>query len=325
MIAATMIATVTMVAAVLCCGVVGLVATERSAQRVAAGVLIRTAGVIYRPRRREFLGELAALREMGETGLGFASGTLVGATVERVTSIGQPIHVRNASKSLGGTQILDGVTLDIEGSSVTALFGANGAGKSTLLRLITGNEAADTGSLYLGDTPITTRTPERPVLVSADDLCLFDDLTVAQNIALGLPRSRRWIINPAEERADAVSVLRLMGCPLDPDTLVRHLTLPERMIVALGRAARLDAPVLVLDEPTANLSTVGAVTVLRAIENLRAEGLGVVFVTHRIDEAFELADHVVVLRDGQIVHRRSTAETTPDAVVHAIVGDPRMN
>lgn len=287
-----------------------------------ATVLVRTAGLIYRPRRAEFVGELSALQdEFDETGLGYALGTVMGATIERVTTVGQPLRIRDATKSFGDTTAVRGVSLEVPAGSVTALLGGNGAGKSTLLRMIAGTEVADSGTLFLGDTPITARDVDVHASIVPSDLKLFDDLTVAQNLAIGRAERSAWIINAERERERAHAALRRVGSTIDPTLRVRDLTLPDRIVVAIARAMQRPCPVVVLDEPTGSLSQKGSATIFSAIAALRRLGVSIVYVSHRIDEVFSLADRVAVLRDGELVHEGPIAQTNPDEVVRHIVGD----
>ena len=287
-----------------------------------ATVLVRTAGLIYRPRRQEFAGELSALQnELGETGLGYAVGTVMGAAIERVTTVGQPLRIRDATKSFGGTTAVRGVSLEVPAGSVTALLGGNGAGKSTLLRMIAGTEVADSGTLYLGDTPITARDVDVHASIVPADLKLFDDLTVAQNLAIGRAERSAWIINADRERERAHVALRRVGSSIDPTIRVRDLTLPDQIVVAIARAMQRPCPVVVLDEPTGSLSEPDSAKIFGAVAALRRLGVSIVYVSHRIDEVFSLADRVAVLRDGELVHEGPIADTSPAAVVRHIVGD----
>jgi ribose transport system ATP-binding protein len=231
------------------------------------------------------------------------------------------VRVRGAGKRFGATQALDGVDFDVHGGSVVALLGANGAGKSTLIKALAGVYSLDTGTAEIVGEPVGTPAAQARIAFIHQDLGLVDGLTVAENVALGTgyPR-RRGLIAWRDVRRRADRALELIGADVDPRARVADLSRTERSLVAIGRALVVDAKVLVLDEPTASLPVDETHRLLAVVRSLRDEGLGIVYVTHRLDEVFTIADEVVVMRDGRVVETTPLSRTSPDEVVGHIVG-----
>jgi ribose transport system ATP-binding protein len=249
-------------------------------------------------------------------------------SVQASTSEQRPpiLAFRGVTKRFGGTLAVDNVDLDIRPGEVHALLGANGAGKSTLIKLLAGVHEPDSGAIYLSgrvDLRIDHMRPRPPMAFIHQDLGLIEWMTVAENIALvgGFPRRRGLIDWRAVER-QAAADMRALGSDIDCGAPVSRLPRTERSIVAIVRALSIKSDVLVLDEPTASLPESETARLFDVLRNLRGQGVAIVYVTHRLDEVFRLADTVTVLRDGRTVRTCPVGETNPTELVEMIVGRP---
>jgi ribose transport system ATP-binding protein len=236
------------------------------------------------------------------------------------------LSFRGLTKRFGGTLAVRDLDLDIRQGEIHALLGANGAGKSTLIKLLAGVHEPDSGSITLRGQRIDHVRPRPAMVFIHQDLGLIEWMTVAENIALvrGFPRWPNrfgWIDWPAVER-DAAEALRSLGSGIDARAPVSRLARTERSIVAIARALAIKSDVFVLDEPTASLPESETARLFDVLHRLREHGVAIMYVTHRLDEVFRLADTVTVLRDGAKVRTCPLRETTPLQLVHMIVGRP---
>jgi ribose transport system ATP-binding protein len=229
------------------------------------------------------------------------------------------LAVRNISKRFGGTQALRDVSLELESGSVLALLGENGAGKSTLIKILAGVHPPDSGQIFYRGAAASAA--KLPIAFIHQDLGLIEWMTVAENIclALGYPR-RMGLIHFGDMRAQARRALQQLGVAIDPDTRIEDLTRTEKALVAVARALASNAEIVVMDEPTASLPANEVKRVFAGIERLRSAGVAVVYVSHRLDEVFEIADRMVVLRDGRVVSQSRVDAISPQDVVIQIVG-----
>lgn len=207
-----------------------------------------------------------------------------------------------------------------------ALVGENGAGKSTLIKVISGAESPDEGTLTVRGhllrrlDPATARS--LGIAVVHQQPALFPDLTVAENLALGAEPGGAWRRVPwRARRTRAQSLLERVGASIDPDRLVESLTMPEQQLVEIARAIGADATLLILDEPTASLTALEVEALLNVVRRLRAQGVGIVYISHRLDEVLAIADRVTVLRDGRTATTQPAAGVTSNDLVRWMVGD----
>ncbi|MCF3101739.1 sugar ABC transporter ATP-binding protein [Streptomyces roseoverticillatus] len=235
------------------------------------------------------------------------------------------VRIRGLGKRFGGTRALDAVDLDIGRGSVLALLGPNGAGKSTLIKVLAGVHRADAGEVAVAGHPLGTEAASRAMSFIHQDLGLVGWMTVAENIALGTGYARRaGLVSWRRTRRQCTEALGVVAAHLDPDAVVSGLTRAERSLVAIARALSTRAGLIVLDEPTASLPTADCARLFDVLHTLRDRGHAIVFVTHRIDEVFKVADAFAVLRDGRIVSHGPVAGYPPARLVHDIVGhEPR--
>jgi rhamnose transport system ATP-binding protein len=236
------------------------------------------------------------------------------------------LEVRDIEKSFPGVRALSGVSFDVKGGEVHALVGENGAGKSTLIKIISGVYEPDGGSILIDGRETWLASPDDArrarVATIYQELLLFPELTVAENIFLGhAPRAGFRRIDWAAMRAKAESLLASLEIDdLAADQIVGSLTVGHRQRVEILRAVSYDARILIMDEPTASLTEIDVKRLFDMVRRLKARGVGVVYISHRLNEIFEIADRVTVLRDGAYVGARRVAETTSAELVQMMVG-----
>jgi ribose transport system ATP-binding protein len=231
------------------------------------------------------------------------------------------VRIRGLSKRFGGTLALDDVDLDIHRGSILALLGPNGAGKSTLIKVLAGVHHADEGDVTVAGHPLGTDAASQRMSFIHQDLGLVEWMTVAENIALGTgyPR-RRGLVSWRRARERCAEALEIVAGRLHPDARIADLTRAERSLAAIARALSTRAELIVLDEPTASLPAADCARLFAVLHRLRDRGHGIVYVTHRLDEVYRVADTFAVLRDGRIVSRGPLAGHSPTRLVHDIVG-----
>ncbi|AEH87339.1 MULTISPECIES: sugar ABC transporter ATP-binding protein [Mesorhizobium] len=237
------------------------------------------------------------------------------------------IEFIDISKRFGGTLALKSVSLDIHEGEIVALLGENGAGKSTLIKTLAGIYKRDQGTIRFRGEDYHHRPPgpnqPQKVAFIHQDLGLIEWMTVAENVGMAQGFSRRsGLIDWRDTERRAESALALVGCAFDPATRVQDLSRTEKSLVAIARALATEADVLVLDEPTASLPADEVERLFQALRPLRERGVGMIYVSHRLDEVFRIADRVAVMRDGRMVAVEPVAETTPQELVDLIVGRP---
>ena len=231
------------------------------------------------------------------------------------------LEIAGASKQFGATRALDDVSFRVAPGEIVALLGENGAGKSTLIKALAGVHTLDTGSIHYRGHNATDALPRLPIAFIHQDLGLIEWMTVAENIclALGYPR-RLGLVHWPAARDQAARALAAIGADIHPDARVSSLSRTEKSLVAISRALAAEVELLVLDEPTASLPADEVARLFSTLRTLRARGVGMIYVSHRLDEVFEIADRIVVLRDGRVVGERRTAATTPEELILLIVG-----
>ncbi|MEM1050326.1 MAG: ATP-binding cassette domain-containing protein, partial [Pseudomonadota bacterium] len=231
----------------------------------------------------------------------------------------------NVVKTFGGTHALRGVSLHIARGEIVALLGENGAGKSTLIKVLGGIHKADSGSVLIDGEPYHHQAGRvnhrQAVAFIHQDLGLIEWMTVAENMALAQGFTlRTGLIDWRSAERQAEAALERVGCHFDPTTRVSDLTRTEKSLVAIARALAVDCDFLVLDEPTASLPADEVERLFESLRPLRDRNVGMIYVSHRLDEVFRIADRVSVLRDGAMVGVRDVAHTDPDELVGLIVG-----
>jgi len=229
------------------------------------------------------------------------------------------------TKSFGGVRALDDVSFELQAGEVHALLGENGAGKSTLIRIVAGAHRPDSGRFAVGGETVEHADPLQMralgIAVIYQQPALFPDLSVAENIALGRESGSSWSrIDRRRRREDARELLSRLGSGVDPDAPVSGLRMAEQQLVEIARALGSKARILVMDEPTAALSEREASHLLGVVRDLRASGVGIVYVSHRLEEVLALADRYTVLRDGRFVATRTRGEVDREGLIRLMVG-----
>jgi ribose transport system ATP-binding protein len=231
------------------------------------------------------------------------------------------LDVRNVSKRFGGTQALSEVSLSVGRGEVLVLLGENGAGKSTLIKILAGVHTLDHGTISYNGQSHTHSVRRMPISFIHQDLGLIEWMTVTENICLTLGYPRRLgMIDWKAARKRSRAALAKLGADIHPDLRIQNLTRTEKSLVAIARALAAEAEILVLDEPTASLPADEVARLFAALRRLRKHGVGMIYVSHRLDEVFEIGDRMVVLRDGRVAGERVVAETSPDETILLIVG-----
>jgi ribose transport system ATP-binding protein len=233
------------------------------------------------------------------------------------------LSARGLTKSYGGVTVLAGVGLELASGEVRALVGENGAGKSTLIKILSGAVVPDAGEVYLDGERLPAGDPlavrDRGVSVVYQELTLVPDLTVADNVFLGRERGR-VSLRRAEMRREAQRLLDELGVRVDAGATVRALSVAHQQMVEIARALVTEARVLVLDEPSATLSGSEVERLFAVIGQLKGRGLSVIYVSHRLEEIFAIADTVTVLRDGRLVLTTGASALTKNTLIRHMVG-----
>jgi ABC-type sugar transport system ATPase subunit len=240
---------------------------------------------------------------------------------------GTELRVVGISKRFAGVRALTDVTLDFPSGTVTALMGENGAGKSTLIKIMNGDYLPDDGRILLDGRPLGLHSPadarQAGIRVIPQEPEIVPHVSVAENVYLGaLPRKGGRVLDRTGLRRRVLADLERLGFEkvLDPDTLGSRLTPAQRQLVEILRALTTDAKVIAFDEPTSSLSEHEVEALFTLIRRLREDGLAVVYVSHRMQEIFRLADRIAVLRDGGLVGVREAADTDENEIVRMMVG-----
>ena len=231
------------------------------------------------------------------------------------------LSMRGVTKRFGAVEALRGVDFDLAAGEVHALVGENGAGKSTLMKILAGVQPPDEGTMTLNGESVrfsgVHEAQGRGVVMVYQELALVPTLSVAENLVLG---SLRGLVRYGRLRSDARELLQRVDLDVDPDTEVARLSIGERQLLEIARALAREGRVLVLDEPTAALSASETEHLFSIIEKVKADGVSVVYISHRLEEVFRICDRVTVLRDGRLVGTRALTETTPEQVIEMMVG-----
>jgi ribose transport system ATP-binding protein len=235
------------------------------------------------------------------------------------------VELRGIDKSFGAVRVLRGVDFGAAAGEVHALVGGNGAGKSTLMKILEGVHRQDAGEVLLDGEAVQFRSVRDArsagVAMMFQEFSLIPSLSVAQNVFLQHePRTGRVVLDDREARRRTRAILADMGVELDPRRRVDSLPTAYWQLCEIAKALALDARVLIMDEPTASLTRAETASLFQIVERLKERGLAIVYISHRLDEIFQIADRVTVLRDGQVVESALIAETSLEAVIAAMVG-----
>jgi ribose transport system ATP-binding protein len=238
------------------------------------------------------------------------------------------LSMQHITKSFYGVRVLDDVSVELMAGETLALLGENGAGKSTLIKILNGDYQRDSGEILIHGQPVQIAEPrdaeDLGIRMIYQELHYAPELSVAENLLLGrLPRRKGalgWMIDWAETRRLAQQALALLNVDINPGTRMRDLSVVEREIIEIVKALSQNARIVVMDEPTAALTPPEVKRLFEIIRTLRERGVGIIYISHRLDEIFEIADSVTVLRDGKHVGTAPIAEVTHHSLVQMMVG-----
>jgi len=235
------------------------------------------------------------------------------------------LNMNKISKSFPGVRALDNVSIDLKSGEVLGLLGENGAGKSTLIKILSGDFYMDAGEILIDGAKVAFRSPHdsqmQGIRVIYQELISMDTLTVAENIFAGmLPRKSAGLVDWGEMNRRSREVLSRLKVDINPKKLVGDLSIHQKQIVEIAKAINKQAKILVMDEPTAALGQNDIRSLFEVIRNLREQGVGIIYISHRLEEVFQITDRVTVLRDGKKVGTVNTGETDKNALISMMVG-----
>ncbi len=255
-------------------------------------------------------------------------GMRAGSAMKEAAGAGQACPTLSASglrKRFDGVEVLHGVDLDLRAGEVHALVGENGAGKSTIINMLSGRLRPDEGRIELNGAPVAFRNPlaarQAGISMIAQELEVVPTLTVVENIFLGAEPTRHGIVRWGEARRKVRSILGELGVDADPDRVVGTIGVADQQLVEIAKAVIGEFSVLIMDEPTSALNLEDVDRLFKIVRRLKASGVAVLYVSHRLWEVFDLADRVTVLRDGNRILTSEIARTDVDKVIHAMLGD----
>jgi rhamnose transport system ATP-binding protein len=235
------------------------------------------------------------------------------------------LRATDVTKAYAGVQALKRASLELRAGEVHALVGENGAGKSTLIKILTGAVQPDSGEISLDGRSLERLTPASAkslgIAAIYQQPALFGELTVAENIALGIERTGRWgRVDWRARHRRAEELLGRVGARIDPEIDAGELSMPQQQLVEIARALGADARVLILDEPTASLSKEDTDNLFRVVRELREQGVGMIYISHRLEELPVIADRVTVLRDGNMIATRDMTDVNREQLIGMMVG-----
>ena len=234
------------------------------------------------------------------------------------------LTMKNINKEFPGVKALQNVNFDLRRGEVHALLGENGAGKSTLIKVLAGIYIPEEGEVVVnGESHIMRNVADSQahgISVIHQELCLVPYLSIAENIFLGRERTAGVFINKAKEAEEATALLKSLGLDFNPNTLVAELSIAQQQMVEIAKALSVKSDILVMDEPTASLTDKETAVLFETIRGLKAAGKGIIYISHRMSELFEITDRVTIMRDGQYVGTVNTRETTRDKLIAMMVG-----
>jgi len=235
------------------------------------------------------------------------------------------LRAERVTKRYPGTLALDGVDFNVHPGAVNVLIGENGAGKSTLMKILAGVERPTSGRLLLNGEAVHLESPRdalrRGIAIIYQELNLFPNLSVAENVFMARELTTRGGTVRHDEQEEVVrSLMARLEQDIHPATLVEDLRIGQQQLVEIARALAQNVSVLIMDEPTSALSTAEAEILLRLIEDLTAQGVAVIYISHKLDECLRIGDHFTVLRDGKLVAEAPASEVTLDWIVETMAG-----
>ena len=234
------------------------------------------------------------------------------------------LTMKNIKKSFSGVAALKNAELELNKGEVVALMGENGAGKSTLMKILTGIYSKDEGTVTFEGKEVeyksVSESEEAGIAIVHQELNMMNDLTVAQNLFIGKERKKGFFIDDAKMAQDAKELFKKLNVDINPNIKIGNLTVGKQQMVEIAKAISTNAKVIVFDEPTAALTDSEIEELFKVINDLRAKGTGIIYISHRMDEINVISDRVIVMRDGEYVGTLVTKECTKDDIIKMMVG-----
>ncbi|MFN8444396.1 MAG: sugar ABC transporter ATP-binding protein [Caldilineaceae bacterium] len=234
------------------------------------------------------------------------------------------LWVENVSKSFPGVQALDGVSLHVKRGEVLGLIGQNGAGKSTLMKILSGVYGVDQGAIYVEGQPVQLQTPhqaqELGIAIIYQELNLIPNLTVMENIFVGREPGPGFLLSRQQLQKRTQAILNQLKLAVSPTAIVRNLSVAEQQMVEIAKSISRQVKVLIMDEPTSALSESEVATLFNLIRELKQNGIGIIFISHRLEEVLQLCDRVTVLRDGKPVGEVAVQDVNKEDLIRLMVG-----
>jgi len=243
--------------------------------------------------------------------------------------MGNCLSIRNLTKDYPGVRALDDFSAEFPAGKIHAFLGKNGSGKSTLVKSISGAILPTEGALYIDDINLDIKTPSdafaKGIATVYQELSLIPGLSVAENIFFGrMPKNKLGIINYKKANEEAKKLLNELGIDISPKTPVGELSMWQRQLVEIAKAMSFDPHVLLLDEPTSSLAQNEAEKLFEVVRRLREKGVIILYISHKLQEIFEVADTVTVIRDGLLVGIKDVADLTKEELIHMMFGDIKV-
>lgn len=234
------------------------------------------------------------------------------------------LELRNIHKSYPGVVALKDVSLQVKKGEILALIGENGAGKSTLIKTCSGAVIPTSGKIVVNGKEFDQMTPqlaaENGIAIIYQEFNNVAELSAAENLFLGRPIRRGIIVDKAAMEREAGKAFEMLNIKINPKTLMKHLTVGYQQMVEIAKAIHQDAKILIMDEPSAPLTSSEVEKMFAVVELLRGKGVSIIYISHRLDEIFRLSDRIVVLRDGEYIKTLTTNESTVDELIRLMVG-----
>lgn len=234
------------------------------------------------------------------------------------------LELRNITKEYPGVRALDNVSLNLRKGEILGLIGENGAGKSTLMKVVSGAIPPTSGEIIVEGKSFERMTPqlsvENGIAIIYQEFNNIQELSVAENMFLGRAIRKGWVIDRAAMNQKAAEIFEKLGVSIDPDMLMKHLTVGYQQMVEIGKALLQDAKILIMDEPSAPLTNKEIENMFRVVELLKSKGVSIIYISHRLEEIFYLSQRIQVLRDGQYVETLQTDKSNVDELIRLMVG-----
>ncbi len=234
------------------------------------------------------------------------------------------LETKNIAKEFGPVRVLDKINFDLYPGEVHAVIGENGAGKSTLMKIISGYHQPTEGQLFLEGQEVELSDiiegEKNGIAMIYQELNLAEDLTVEENIFLGQEKKKSLLLNEKEMKNETINILRELNCKISPDDRIKNLSISNQQMVEIAKAVRKEARIIIMDEPTSSLTQDEVKVLFDLIERLKQEQVGIIFISHKLDEVKEVADRVTVLRDGKQVTTEQSNNLSEADMANLMVG-----